>query len=675
MNQPLIHTYRFFLFLFMSFIFSALSAQDPCEVPENKKIRKSWDEGLELIRKAQEPGSRIPEFLYNQAFPHIREVEKAAPEFAGAQFYLGILYTFRVEKRNLKLAKTFFEKSVDLCPEVYYDAWFHLANIAFGEENYDLAIKYITDFLKYESVTENDERIVEAKLLKREAESKQKLFGTSVPFDPKVVKGISSKYDEYLVMISPDHELAFYTRQQPLSDRATPFGTELKFAEKFFVSEKMTNGEFDNGREMEHPFNRRENEGGATVTIDNRELFYTICEMNNCSERGGRYYNCDIYYSRYEFGRWTEILPIPGKVNNPCTWESQPSISSDGQTLYFVSNRDGGFGDLDIYTSERQADGSWGEPENLGKTINTAGREFTPFIHTDSQTLYFSSDGHQGMGGLDIFFSRKQPDGKWSKPRNIGYPINTQYDEIGFIVSTDGRYGYFSSDRFGLGPGGKDFYSFELYEEARPEKVLFVKGEVRDEGTNTPVEARVEIKNMQTKVIHHVPVDIETGKYVAVLPFKNDYVLTVKKEEYVYESMYIAMEDSVFDAPATIDMEIQKVEVGRSYKLKDIYYEYDSDELTPQSKLIIEEFVDFLIENPRIKVAIHGHTDNVGGAEYNKNLSERRAMSVYNYLIRKGISANRLSYQGLGFSRPVATNDTETGRALNRRTEFVIVSM
>lgn len=652
---------------------TGIFSQEECLLPQSKKNQKTYQEALGFITKAMAPDCRTPEFFFNQAFPLIRQVEQSEPEFAGAQFYLGILYTFRVEKRNLRAASKYFLKSVELCSDEYFDAWFYLSNIAFGNDDYELAQEYINRYLKYEQQVNDDEKIVQAKMIKQDAARMINLHGTSVPFTPVIVRGISSKYDDYLVMISPDHELAFYTRQQPVSDRTTPFGAELKYAEKFFYSERLPGGDFDDGRIMGFPFNVRENEGGATVTIDNRELFYTVCEMQKCSEIGD-YYNCDIFYSKYEFGYWSDITPLPGKVNNPCTWESQPSISSDGKTLYFVSNRSGGFGEYDIYYSLRKEDGTWGEPVNLGKKINTTGREASPFIHSDSQTLYFSSDGHTGLGGYDIFFSRKHPDGSWSEPRNIGYPINTQYDEIGFIVSTDGRYGYFSSDRIGLGPGGKDFYSFELYEAARPEKVLFIKGEVKDEEFNTPVEARVEIKNMQTKTVHSVPVDIETGKYVAVLPFKNDYVLTVKKENYVYESMYIAMEDSVFEEPVTVNMELQKVEVGKSYKLNDIYYEYDSDRLTPQSELIIEEFVVFLKENPGIKVAIHGHTDNIGGYEYNMNLSERRARSVYDYLLKKGISSSRLSYDGFGFSKPVASNDTESGRAMNRRTEFVIKS-
>jgi outer membrane protein OmpA-like peptidoglycan-associated protein/tetratricopeptide (TPR) repeat protein len=670
MNKKL--TMRICVFTLMCITFFNSFGQDLCEEPQSRRGKSKYEEAMGFIAKASDPACRTPDFFYNQAFPLLREVEKSDPEFAGTYYYLGIVYTFRKEKRNLTAAKRYFEKTIDLCPDFNIDVHYHLANIAFGAGEFEETIQQIDKYLAFQAQIDNDEYLVYAKMLKNDAVEKRDLFSTTVPFNPVVVKGISSKFSEYLVIISPDNELAFYTRQQPISDKLSAYASDAGFAEKFFMSERMSNGEFDAGREMGAPFNRRQNEGGATLTIDNRELFYTVCEWTMCSQRNERYYNCDIYYTRKEFGNWIEIEPLSGNVNTPCYWESMPSISSDGQTLYFTSDRPGGFGGYDLYESNRKPDGTWTEPVNLGAKINTPGNEKTPFIHTDSQTLYFSSDGRPGMGGYDIYFSKKMDNGTWTEPKNIGYPINTQYDDIGFIVSTDGRYGYFSSDRLGLGPGGSDFYSFELYEAARPEKVLFIKGDITDDKTNTPVEARVELRNLDTKVIHHIPVDSETGKYVVALPFKSDYVLTVKKEDYVYESMYISAEDSVYDGPTQVDMELQAVEVGRSYKLNDIFYEYDSDELTKQSKLVLEEFLVFLKENPRIKVAINGHTDNVGGAEYNRNLSERRAKSVYDYLVAHGVQSSRLSFKGFGFAQPVASNETEEGRALNRRTEFVI---
>ena len=665
----------FVVFVLFSFVSIHLTAQNPCEGPASKKGKNNFEEALVFINKAMDPSCRTPDYLLNQAFPLIREVEKSDPGFAGTYFQLGILYTFRIEKRNLNSAKKYFEKCVEMCPDYNPDVYYHLSNIYYGEDNFEDAQINIEKYLAYGSELDNDEYLIMAKMLKSDAQKKIELFGASVPFDPVVVSGISSKYNEYLVNISPDNMIALYTRQQDIPKHATAYASEAGYAEKFFMSERGSDGNFDSGKQMPYPFNVRQNEGGATLTIDNREMFYTVCELVDCPEKGPeKYYNCDIYFTQYEFGGWNDIKPVSGNVNNNCSWESQPSIASDGKTLYFVSDRPGGFGGYDIYRSEKQEDNTWSAPVNLGKNINTPGDEKSPFIHTDSQTLYFSSDGRPGMGGMDIYFSKKQEDGTWLAPKNIGYPINTQYDELGFIVSTDGYYGYFASDRLGLGPGGIDFYSFELYEEARPEKILFVKGEVTDEQSDALIEARVEIKNMETKVVHYVPVNRETGKYVAVLPFKNDYVLTVKNENYVYESMYISLEDSVFEQPVTVDMELKPVEVGKSYKLNDIYYEYDSDRLTEHSLRVIEEFVEFLNENHGIKVAIHGHTDNIGGSEYNKELSERRAKSVYDYLISLGIQSSRMSYAGLGFDKPIASNETAEGRALNRRTEFVIIS-
>lgn len=666
-----IKSVMFFVF-FTSVLSNSLNAQ--CDEPESKKGKSNFSEAIEFVEKTKVPDCKTPDFFLNQAMDLLREVEKSDPQFAGTYFYMGYVFSFRDEGQNLKMAVKNFEKCIELCPDYNPDMYYFLSKIAFGNDDFVKSSEYAQKYLTYLDVLTNDEYIADAKLLANDAKKKVDLIGTPVVFNPVIVKGISSKFNEYLVIISPDNEQAFFTRQQEKSHMSSSYGSEINFEEKFFMSERLANGEFDEGRALGFPFNRRQNEGGATVTIDNRELFYTVCDWVECAEKGGKYYNCDIYYTKVEFGDWAEITPLAGEVNSDCSWETQPSISSDGQTLYFVSSRSGGFGGYDIYTSERQSDGSWGPAINLGKSINTQGNEKTPFIHTDSQTLYFSTDGRPGIGSYDIYYSRKNDDGTWTEPKNIGYPINTQYEDIGFIVSTDGRYGYFASDRLGLGPGGKDFYSFELYEDARPEKVLFIKGNVTDEQTEAPVGAKVEIRNMESKKIYQVPVDSETGSYVVALPFKSDYVLTVKKEDYVYESMYIAMEDSSYDSPATVNLEIQQVEIGKSYKLNDIYYEYDSDILTPESKKVIDEFVIFLTENPTIKVAINGHTDNVGGAEYNKNLSERRAKSVYDYLILQGIVSTRLSYEGFGFAKPVATNDTDEGRALNRRTEFVIVN-
>jgi outer membrane protein OmpA-like peptidoglycan-associated protein len=450
-------------------------------------------------------------------------------------------------------------------------------------------------------------------------------------------------------------------------------------------STRGKNGEFDKGNMLSAPFNSSDNEGGPTLTIDNKYLFFTANRYveTTVGKRTTSYYNGDIWYSVFENDTWSPILNMGPKVNNPNTWESQPTISSDGKTLYFVSDRPGGYGGYDIYKTTKDAKGEWGVATNLGPQINTPGNEKSPFIHTDSQTLYFCSadkydeekdttySGHLGLGGYDIFFSKMQTDGKWSTPKNLGYPINTKADELSFFVSTDGKLGYFSSNKLN-GVGGWDLFSFDLYPEARPSKVLFLKGEIKDQKTNEPIRAKVELKNAITKQITEIPVDTVTGKYAIAVLFKNDYIMTVQKDGYAYDSKYFAKNDTAIEKPVNVDFDVKPIEIGAAYKLNDIKFPTNSAELNEDSKTVIKEFMKFLNENPKISVSINGHTDDVGNDEANMKLSDDRAKSVYDFLILNGIKNIRLKYHGFGETKPIESNKTEAGRAMNRRTEFVI---
>lgn len=674
-----VKTFTVTVFFFM--LFSGLMAQDeePCGKPD-KKIAKTFESAVSNYYQAKAITSPDrAEVYYKQANLLFKEVMEASPEYAPTYYYLGCINLFKKES-SFTFAEKYFLKSIELCPDGMHDAYFQLGKVYFSIDRMDPASMYLKKFLAKPEMITDDSIQMEAQALYDWSTEAVRLINNPVPFNPTLVSGISSNTDEYLVIISPDNEKAFYTRKTEMKDNHSAWSSDLQYKEKFFVSSRTpkagvewSNIPFNTGVEMEAPFNMEQNEGGATITIDNKELIYTVCRQSDPSDPAS-YINCDLYYSKFEFGGWSDIVPL-ANVNTPEYWESQPSISSDGKTLYFISDRPGGIGGYDIYTSTRDETGTWSAPVNMGKSINTKGKEKSPFIHTDSQTLYFSSEGRPGMGGYDIYYSRKQDNGSWQKPTNIGYPINTKYDDVGFFVSTDGRYGYFGSNNMTMGIGGWDFYSFVLYEEARPEKVLFIKGTVKNEQDDKPVEAKIELKNMTTREIKEIPVDMETGTYVAALPFESDFVLTVKKPDFVYQSTYISIEDSTFDSPTSVDVDLQPVEIGKTYRMKDIYYESNSAELKPESEKVLNDFVDFLSENPNIQVKIQGHTDNIGSEVSNLTLSDNRAKSVYEYLIAKGISASRLSYKGFGESKPVDTNETEVGRAMNRRTEFLVIGM
>ncbi|MEC8832081.1 MAG: OmpA family protein, partial [Bacteroidota bacterium] len=354
------------------------------------------------------------------------------------------------------------------------------------------------------------------------------------------------------------------------------------------------------------------------------------------------------------------------------------TVTSDNKTIYFTSNRKGGTGGLDIYKTEKDTAGKWGPPVNLGEVINTTGNEKSPFIHPDKQTLYFSSDGHRGLGGYDIFISRMKKNKdkgsrekgiKWVKPVNIGYPINGEDDDLGFFVSTDGKTGYFSSTNTSekyRSFGGWDLYHFSLYEGARPEKVLFLKGDLKGEDGKPIENAKMELTNVRTKEVTEVEVDAKMGKYATVITLEeeDDYIMNVTKENYAFTSKYISSKEAVEkveEGKQTLDfdLEIKEVVVDEPYMIDNIQFASNSSSvLTVESMLILDGFTKYLITNNEMEVAIYGHTDAVGSDNDNLSLSENRARSVKDYLVLSGISTSRLAFKGFGESRPVATNDT-----------------
>ncbi|MFZ4411650.1 MAG: OmpA family protein [Bacteroidales bacterium] len=654
---------RKLLFLFFILQFTAAFSQEQdetaCGKTDNKKVNRMFEKAV----------GEYSAFRYNEAIKILRDLIDIEPDYVEPYFLLGTISIKRSEK-NLKAAKIYFSKVIELCPEYDPYAYYYLGDLYYGAEKYDTAAIYLSKFLKDVDKIKSDEDYKRAEQMQKYASFYDKMFKNPVPFDPKPMEGICTNLDEYLPIITPDNEYCYFTRRTELPGEVTPWKTaDKKYKEKFMESERR-NGVFSQGEEMPEPFNMSENEGGATFTIDNKMLIYTICKYTD----GGSYYNCDICFSENRGdNQWNKIKNLGKNVNSAKTWESQPSISSDGKTLYFISDRPGGYGGYDIYKTLKGADGEWSVPINMGPSVNTAGNEKSPFIHTDSQTLYFASEGWPGLGGYDIFFIKLGDEYNWKEPKNIGYPINSIYDDAGFFVSTDGRYGYFASNQI-KGIGGWDIFYFDLYEGARPEKIAFIKGEVKDEKTNEAIVARIELKNIKTKQITEIPVDSLTGKYVAVFPLKNDYLLTIKKDDYAYESKYISAKDVTFQQPVKIDIQIKPIEVGASYQLKDINFATNSYILVDESKNIIDGFIEFLKEHPKVNVDIQGYTDDVGNDKDNLVLSSNRARSVYEYLMDKGIKALRLSYKGYGESNPYLPNINDENRAKNRRTVFVIKS-
>jgi outer membrane protein OmpA-like peptidoglycan-associated protein len=424
---------------------------------------------------------------------------------------------------------------------------------------------------------------------------------------------------------------------------------------------------------MPYPFNETDDsQGSPSISIDNKKLYFSMTR-----NEGGAQQNCDIYVCENINDEWREIKKLSANVNHPIYWDSQPTVSADGNTIYFVSDRPGGYGGIDIYTTQRDVKtGEWGIPKNAGPRINTSGDEKTPFIHSDSETLYFSSDGHFGFGGFDIFFIRKNDKKEWMEAENIGTPINTEADDTGFFVSRDSKTGYFFSfddmKLRGKGVGRYDLFSFDLYEAARPQEIAFFSGEIKDKVGNVVEGGRVEITNTVTKEKTTALLDSSSGKFMAAVKVKSkdDLLITIKKNDYAFSSKIVSVSDIV--APNPIRMEVDEVKTGSSFVLNNLSYNTNSAELTNESFVVLESFLEFLNDNPGIHIEIQGHTDNVGSVAGNQALSANRAFTVKAYLEEKGINGKRILAKGYGSSKPIGDNTTDAGRIKNRRTEFLI---
>jgi outer membrane protein OmpA-like peptidoglycan-associated protein/tetratricopeptide (TPR) repeat protein len=450
-------------------------------------------------------------------------------------------------------------------------------------------------------------------------------------------------------------------------------GTQLVFTrrgdgirEDFFAAEKKEKG-YTRSAPLAGTLNQRAAKGGITISQDGELLVFA----GNFPEEGEGDFDLYICYATPQ--GWSEPFNLGRKVNTEF-WESSPSLSPDKRFLYFSSNRPGGYGGKDLYAAERLPNGSWGNVTNLGPNFNTSADELAPFIHADNQTLYFTSGGHPGYGGSDIYLSRRGPGGVWSIPYNLGYPINTIDDDGSLFIAADGQTAFFASVRPDT-RGGLDLYQFDMPADIRPLRTLWVKGTVTDAKTGQTLPSSIELKQASSgEALQQVMTD-ETGNYLVTLPVGNEYFFSVNRKGYLYYTNRFAMNSEIADSVYVNNIALQPIALNTALELKNILFETNSFVLSNESFLELDKLVQLLNENPGLRVQIVGHTDNLGKAADNLNLSANRAKAVVDYLIAKGIDRTRLSSKGMGQTQPVAANDTEAGRAKNRRTELLITGI
>jgi len=407
----------------------------------------------------------------------------------------------------------------------------------------------------------------------------------------------------------------------------------------------------------------------------------------------------DIYECVLKGDKWVKPTPLPKEINTKFH-ESSASLGPDGRTLYFISDRPDGVGGRDIWVAYKNSKGKWSDVKNI-RELNTPYDEESVFIHPDGRTLYFSSQGHNSMGGYDIFKSTYK-DGYWSKPENLGVPINTADDDLYFVLASSGQRAYFSSSRKGtigdqdifmitfiidkpMNPSTEDnliAYKTKPVQEIKIESAIAIetpsltllKGFIYDEETKKPLEAQIVLTdNEKNEELAVFTSNAQTGRYLVSLPSGKNYGIAVKKEGYLFHSENFVIPENAQYQEIQKDIYLKPIKVGQSIVLRNIFFDFDKATLRPESKTELENLIKLMNDNPNIKIEISGHTDNIGSAAYNQKLSESRAKAVVDYLIEHGIDKSRLSYMGYGFDKPIAPNDTEEGRQLNRRVEFKIV--
>ncbi|RYY91048.1 MAG: flagellar motor protein MotB, partial [Chitinophagaceae bacterium] len=305
--------------------------------------------------------------------------------------------------------------------------------------------------------------------------------------------------------------------------------------------------------------------------------------------------------------------------------------------------------------------------------INTPGDEQTPFIHADNQTLYFSSDGLPGYGNQDLFVVRRGADGQWGTPENLGYPINTIDEESALAIASDAVTAYYASDRPD-GLGGMDIYSFDMRPSMQPARTLWLQGRVYDAKTSAGLPSTIALIDLKSGIEASRLQTDETGQYLVTLPIGKDYVLNVNRKGYLFYSDQFLLREKASDSTYRKDIPLQPIEVNASVVLRNIFFDVKQYELRPESRVELDRLVQFLRDNPTVRIQIEGHTDNVGKPADNQKLSELRARAVMQYLNQKAIKNERVTAKGFGETQPVAPNTTEGGRAQNRRTEVKIVA-
>jgi len=653
----------------IAFVFVIAGASAQVDVPFKRSAFPDDPSGVKKAKQNIRSGDlRIKKQNdYEKAIPYYLKAWEFNPNNAELNYTIGSAYWETHEKQK---ALSFFEKAESINDAVKSDLHFKLGQARHLNYKFDAAIQAFNQYLKQNpKLGQTEKAYVNKKIT--ECRYGLELIQDTVRVEiVNLGENINSEYAEYNPMIVSDgSQLIFTARRKYIGNPIEP--ADGKPCEDVWYANKGEDGKWEKSRKFGSPINTKGHDAVSGMSPDGQEIFV----YKAVDKKGG-----DIFHSKLKGDKWSKPEPMSEVINSE-HHESKASMSFDGKTLFIVSNRpDGNFGGRDIYVSSMDASLQWSEPENIGPVINTEYDEEGVFIHPDGRTLYFCSQGHNSMGGFDIFRSVKDSTGNWSTPENLGYPINTPDDEAFWAIASDGRHAYISSIR----PDG--FGDYDIYEVVFPEpesvdeiqqidvRLTLFNGFVKDVKTLDPLEAKIEIVDNETnEQIAVLSSNEASGKFIVNLPAGKNYGLSVSKDGYMFHSENFNIKDDAKFQQITREILLQPMVVGTKIVLRNIFFDYDKATLRSESFGELSKVLKILDDNPNMKIEISGHTDNRGSLEYNTKLSRSRAKSVVDYLIEKGVKSERLSYEGYAFTQPISDNDTDEGRQMNRRVEFKVL--
>ncbi len=666
------------LFFLSLFFIAACSNAQVKYSSSNKKAIKLFEQGQKAPGETLDPITRQPN--YRAGIDFLNKAIEKDPSFWEAHMFAGEYCEIIGDYPN---AIAHYEAALSINPNhsPSGSTFFYLANLQQAVGEYEKSIKNIDIFVRNRNA--NQDLVNQAYGIRDNCEFAMKSIKNPRTFNPiNVGAGINTADPEYFPTITVDGKTILFTRRID-DDRVLG---PMKEQEDFYVSE-LSNRIWGKAIPMPMNVNTINNEGAPTIGADGRSLVFVACPDGSGENYGeGRTGkgSCDLFYTKKLGTKWMNPVNLPGNVNSS-HWETQPSLSADGKTLYFIRGLRGrnDTNNSDIYMSKLLSNGTWGTPERLSDVINTPFHEESVLIHPDGKTLYFASRGHTGMGGSDLFVSRMDAKGNWGTPENLGYPINTMYDENSLMVTADGEIAFFASDRKG-GFGDLDIYYFEMPEEFRPTKTLYFEGMVYDVTTKNPVPGKFQLIDIKTGTEVIVSeADKLTGEFMVSLPVNREYALNVSYPGYTFFSQNFNMTNP--EGLEAIHMDVPMVPITNSTPtlLANVFFDLGKSTLRPESFMELNKLYDFLVNNPTLSIEIGGHTDTRGDDKDNLKLSNDRAKAVYDYVIAKGIVAKRISYKGYGESKPVITDseiskrsteqEREAAHQSNRRTEYKII--